>query len=151
MKPWGIPAVLLALVLAPATGRATTIGICDSDDPGKCTVAIDFNAITDTLTITLTNTSHVATGGFLTAFAFDLGVGEVADIGVLAFAGDPAYPAFTLNPGAPSTGTSINVAPAGDREFVITATSGDYLGGGSPNGGIAPGSNASFTLILTGD
>ena len=119
--------------------------------PGQCTVAIDFDTVTDTLTITLKNTSDPAFDGFITAFSFDLGAGGVADIGVLTFTGDVDFPAFVLNPAAPSTGGDINVAPDGDREFVITATPPQYLGGGTPSNGIGPGFDATFVLTLNGD
>jgi hypothetical protein len=43
------------------------------------------------------------------------------------------------------------VSPFGDREFVISATNGAWLGGGNPSGGIPVGSAATFTLLLSAD
>jgi hypothetical protein len=148
MKWWSVLALMFAVSMTPVRSDAVTAGICDPDAPGQCDVTIDFNAGTDTLTITLKNTSD---DGFITAFSFDLGAGGVADIGVLTFTGDGAFPAFVLNPTAPSTGGDINVAPDGDREFVITATPPQYLGGGTPSDGIGPGLDATFVLTLSGD
>ena len=76
---------------------------------------------------------------------------DSADIQVLSFTGDASFPAFTFNPSAPSAGGDISVSPFGDREFVISAANGAWLGGGNPSGGIPVGSAATFTLLLSAD
>jgi hypothetical protein len=119
---------------------------------GACTKSVEFDAATNILTIILTNTSPVLNGGFLTADAFDLGAGATDDIQVTAFTGDPVFTDFTLSPSPlPSGGGDINVQPFGSREFVISSTSGDFEGGGSPSGGIPVGASATFSLTLSED
>ena len=144
---------LVAITALASQARATSIGFCSGqlENLGNCTKTVDFDAASNLLRITLANTSPAANGGFLTADAFNLGAADTADIQVVSFAGDPHFPAFTLNPAAPSIGGDINVAPFGTREFVISATSGAWLGGGNPSGGIPVGQSATFTLVLSAD
>jgi hypothetical protein len=93
---------------------------------------------TGEVSITLFNTSPVANGGFITADAFNL-FGNTAS----GFTSTNAN--FTLNTVGP-----INTAPDGTRDAVIS-TGGDYLGGGSPTGGIPVGGSATFEFTLAGN
>jgi hypothetical protein len=144
---------LVSALLVPGLTEATLIGFCSGQEEGlgNCAKTVTYNATTNVLTITLQNTSPAANGGFLTADAFDLGAAADPDIGVVSFTGAANFPAFGLNPAAPSTGGSISVSPNGEREFVISTTSGDWLGGGSPSDGIPVGGSATFTLTLSDD
>src|SRR5262245_14616728 len=63
-------AAVVLLICGPLHVQATTMGLCDVDVPGTCTSAVTLSGTS--LTLTLTNTSPVANGGFLTAVAFDL-------------------------------------------------------------------------------
>ena len=87
MKWWSVLALMFAVSMTPVRSDAVTVGSCDPDMPGQCTVTINFDAGTDTLSITLKNTSDPEFGGFITAFSFDIGVGGFADISVLTFDG----------------------------------------------------------------
>ena len=151
MKWWRVLPMALIVAVTPVVSHALTSGVCDIDDPAQCTVS--FDVVGNVLTIDIENTSDVANGGFLTALAFDLGAPATADIQALSFLSTDA--AFTLVPAPPSFGAiapGISVSPDGEREFVITATPGTqpWLGGGSPDGGLAPGESATFTIDLSG-
>jgi hypothetical protein len=111
-----------------------------------------YDATTNILTIILTNTSPAANGGFLTADAFSLGVAGTDDIQVTAFTGDPVFTGFELFPSPlPSGGGGISANPFSDREFLISATAGDFEGGGGPDDGIPVGASATFMLTLSED
>ncbi len=143
MYKWRTVAALASVILAPAvSGAAPLLGVCSGqlEDLGECTKSAEFNPVTNVLTIILENTSLDANGGFLTADAFNLPDG----IQVTAFTGDPVFTDFTLSAG------DINVQPFGSREFVLSATSGTWEGGGSPSGGIPVGDSATFMLTLSG-
>jgi hypothetical protein len=129
-------------LLSAGVSHAVSIGACDSDLPGLCTKTVDLTG--NTLTITLENTSPTLNGGYITADAFDL-LGAAT---ITAFATTNSN--FILFPEPPSGGGVVSVSPFGDREFVIGLDN-TFLGGGSPIGGIASGSSATFTLTLGGD
>jgi PEP-CTERM motif len=155
MRPKATAVATLACIaaLGPVVSEAVSIGFCSGqlEGLGQCTKTVAYNSTTNILTLTLANTSPAANGGFLTADAFNLGLPATADIQVVSFTGDVDFPAFALNPGAPSSGGNISVSPFGDREFVISATNGAWLGGGNPSGGIPVGDSATFTLLLSAD
>jgi hypothetical protein len=155
MRPKALVVATFAFIaaLGQAVSEAALIGFCSGqlEGLGQCTKTVTYDSTTNILTLTLANTSPAANGGFLTADAFNLGAPATADIQVISFTGDADFPAFALNPGAPSAGGNISVSPFGTREFVISATGGAWLGGGSPNGGIPVGDSATFTLLLSAD
>jgi len=131
-------ALLGLALLSPNLALATLTGVCAVDLPGLCTKTLSLNSVTGEVSITLTNTSPAANGGFITADAFDL-------FGNTAGSFTSTNPNFTLNTAGP-----INTAPDGDRDAVIS-TGGDYLGAGSPTGGIPVGGSATFTFTLAGN
>lgn len=143
-KGFGKIFVMLALFGVVSFGhsisaQADTVGICANDAPGQCVVSISLTG--NTFTITLTNTSPVANGGFLTAAAFNLTPGTT----VTNFTTTNAnYNLF----GPGGSAWSGNVSPDGTRTSLISATGNDYTGGGNPSPGIAPGSSVTFTLTL---
>ena len=119
--------------------KADVVGICDPDGPGLCGATVNITG--NVLTITLTNESPAANSGFITAAAFNLTPGTT----VTNFTS--TSPSFLLfGPGGDAwTG---NVAPAGPRTGLISATGNDYNGGGSPNDGTGTGGTVVFTLTL---
>ena len=145
-KPVFVKSFVLGLgmisVLSAGLSHATTIGACDSDLPGLCTKSVTLSG--NTLTITLTNTSPSANGGYITADAFDLAGAAT----ITAYSTTDAD--FTLFPAPPSGGGVVNVSPFGDREFVIGLDN-TFEGGGSPVAGISTGTSATFTLTLGGN
>src|SRR5262245_58562546 len=65
---------LLALLAASNTTRADIITIGDTELPGRFTGSVEVKNQTTTsavIEITLTNTSPVANGGYITGFAFN--------------------------------------------------------------------------------
>lgn len=88
-----------------------------------------------TLSYSLTNTSPLANGGFLTGFAFNAVDGVTCTL---------------LSAPASWTGmANVSAAPFPNFDFGA-ALGGNWLGGGSPNAGIAVGSTASFVFSVSG-
>lgn len=130
--------VFAALVLGGAMSvKADVVGIC-TDVPGQsglgaCNKTVNITG--NLVTITLTNSSPAANGGFLTADAFNLTAGTI----VTNFT--------TSNPNFGFTLGTINSSPFPDRNALIS-TSGAFEGGGSPSLGIGVGQTVIFTLTL---
>jgi hypothetical protein len=127
------------LILSHGSAKADMVGLCAPDSPGQCSATVNITG--NVLTITLTNTSPPANGGFLTAVAFNLAPGTTVN----NFATTNAN--FALFGPAP-TGWTGSVAPDGTRTHLISATGNDYNGGGNPSGGTPPESSVTFTLTL---
>lgn len=143
---------LLAFVSATAQADTITIVGVDSMQASTATVVCEFNAQTNTLTFTITNTSHITFPGStstITAIGFDLPpIGNSSSSGLNGFTGMQA----------PSLGSSFSFSDAAlgnvphgfgstavlDFAF-ITGNSGQFLAG-QVNLGLAPGESASFTV-----
>jgi hypothetical protein len=97
-----------------------------------------------TLTVSLTNTTPTANGGFLTAFVLNNPSNEITGISLTSA---PAN--FGLIGTAPFTNGTINGSPYGQFAFGAS-TGGSFQGGGSPSGGLAVGSTGTFVFALTG-
>lgn len=136
--------VAMATVGLSGQAQAVSIGICNPDSPGNCNYSVTLTG--DQLILSLQNTSPLLNGGYITVVAFDL-AGTASIAGFATTDSD-----FSLTPAPTSTGGSINVAPDGSREFVISLPYGNvnaaYEGGGSPTAGIAAGGAVTFTLTL---
>jgi hypothetical protein len=142
---------MLMLVMAsstwaiPITGNTTN----STEGLGNFSGSFDYSFTNDTIgtiVVGLTNTSPVANGGYLTAFAFNNPNNSIT--------------------GATLSGTSSNFVLIGNQDFDNTVDAnpfGDFdmgsatsfkkpswLGGGSPNTGIAVGGSETFTFSLTG-
>jgi hypothetical protein len=140
VKSFALPLLVALVVLASVTqSKADAIGICAPDSPGQCSASV--NVTGNVITMTFTNTSPAANGGFITAVAFNLSAGTTVNTFTTTNAN------FNLFGPSP-TGWTGNVAPDGTRTHLISATGNDYNGGGSPNGGTPTGSTATFTLTL---
>lgn len=88
------------------------------------------------LTVTLTNTSEVANGGFLTGFGFQ----AIEGIEVTYVATGDGW----------SQLTDFSAAPYGTFDWGA-ALGGDFLGGGSPKAGIAVGETREFVFEVCAD
>ena len=136
--------IAMATVGLSGEAQAVSIGICDPDSPGSCNYSVILAG--NQLTLTLQNTSLLLNGGYITAVAFDL-EGAASITGFTTSDLD-----FSLTPSPTSTGSSINVAPDGFREFVISLPFGNvnaaYEGGGSPIDGVPSGGSVAFTFTL---
>lgn len=97
-----------------------------------------------TLTVTLTNTSPAANGGFLTAFVLNNPDNEITGITLTSA---PAN--FGLIGTAPFTNGTLNGAPFGQFAFGAS-TGGSFEGGGDPAQGLAVGTTGTFVFNLTG-
>ena len=91
---------------------------------------------TGTLAISLTNTSNAANGGFLTGFAFNAVNGVNLS---LASAPSASWRAAT----------NVSAHPYPNFDFGA-ALGGNWLGGGSPTGGIATGTTNTFSFRVSG-
>ncbi len=125
--------VPLAAVADPISGTGTW---------GSFTGTFDYSASSGTeatLTITLTNTSPAANGGYITGFAFnnpdDLITGVSLDT-------DTSFELLFDN-------DNVSGEPFGQFD-VGAALGGDLLGGGSPTDGIAVGDTGTFTFTFSG-
>lgn len=132
-------AVFGIVAVAQGTARADQVGFCANDAPALCTASVNITG--NVVTITITNTSPPANGGFLTAVAFNLAPGTTVNNFTTTNAN------FALFGPAP-TGWTGSVAPDGTRTHLISATGNDYNGGGNPSGGTGTGSSVTFTLTL---
>lgn len=108
----------------------------------------DFNytsssATRATLTVTLKNTSPVANGGYLTAFAFNNPDNLITAVTLTSTDHD-----FRLIGGS-NFNNGISASPFGKFDIGASLSS-DFLGGGNPNKGIAAGSTETFTFTFTG-
>jgi hypothetical protein len=145
---------LLALTFAGAlTARADTIQITGVDSGGfsTATVVCEFNAQTNTLTFTVTNTSAITQPGStstITGIGFDLPpAGNASPSGLNGFTGMQAP---TLSSTFTFSDADLGAVPHGFNSAVLdfgflTGNSGNFSSG-SVNDGLLPGESASFTV-----
>lgn len=146
-----LSSVILAASLATsAFGSIVYVGGSGGDTPASFTGSFDYtaaaNGLTATLVVSLTNTSPVDNGGYLTGFAFN----------------NPGFTGATLSSYSAGTGTwGILGDPDFDNEFTaspfgifdigaVLNGGSDWEGGGSPTGGVAVGNTGTWTFALTG-
>lgn len=102
-----------------------------------------YNAIEAELDVSITNTSDVNNGGYITAFAFNNPFDSIT--GVSFSSSDPDFNLI----GGSDFDNSISSMPYG--QFDIGASiSNAFLGGGQPQKGIGVGDTETFTFSLTG-
>ena len=146
-------AVLLLIAGASTRVQADTIQIVgtNSGQASTATVVCEFNAQTNTLTFTITNTSAITSPGStstITGIGYDLPpLGNASASGLNGFTGTQA----------PSLSSTFNFSdadlgnvPAGFNNVVLdfgftTGPAGSFAGG-SVNDGLLPGESASFTV-----
>lgn len=145
--------VMGVLVCINAIAKADTITVvgAGSGQFSTATVVCDFNAQTNTLTFTITNTSAITQPGStstITGIGFDLPpLGNASASGLNGFTGQQAPSLssnFTFSDGA------LGNVPHGFNTAVLdfgftTGPSGSFSGG-SVNDGLLPGESASFTV-----
>jgi len=145
--------VMGVLVCINAIAKADTITVvgAGSGQFSTATVVCDFNAQTNTLTFTITNTSAITQPGStstITGIGFDLPpLGNASASGLNGFTGQQAPSLssnFTFSDGA------LGNVPHGFDTAVLdfgftTGPSGSFAGG-SVNDGLLPGESASFTV-----
>jgi hypothetical protein len=100
------------------------------------------DADTATLTISLTNTSPAANGGFITAFVFN----NPGDAFTIAYGSSTLA---TFNTPFINGNNAVGANPFGKFDCGVS-TGGDFEGGGSPNGGVGVGNSATWVFSVTG-
>lgn len=146
-------AAVLFIAGLTATVRADTINIVgvNTGQASTATVVCEFNAQTNTLTFTITNTSAITSPGstsVITGIGYDLPpIGNASATGLNGFTGTQAP---TLTSTFNFSDGDLGNVPAGFNNVVLdfgftTGPSGNFAGG-SINDGLAPGESASFTV-----
>ena len=102
-----------------------------------------YNSTFSRLTVSLTNTTPIADGGFLTAFAFNNPGDQISDVTLFS----TTLATFNNVLGGSTFDNGVSASPFGDFDIGLASTS-SWLGGGSPNGGIPAGSFDTFILSL---
>jgi hypothetical protein len=142
---------LSAFVLLAATvaeGRAGPIsGSGGLEGLGTFSGSMNYMAIDAghaTLTIELSNTSAATNGGYLTAFAFHNPSDRIT--GAVLTSTNTNFGLL----GGPNFLDTIKASPFGNFDLGAS-TSNQFLGGGSPLGGIGVGESSTFAFALTGN
>jgi len=149
-----LASILVLAACLVRTARADTITIvgANSGQASTATVVCEFNAQTNTLTFTITNTSAITSPGStstITGIGYDLPPrGNASASGLNGFTGMQA----------PSLSSTFNFSDAdlgnvpvsqfqnAVLDFGFTTGPSGSFAGGSPNDGLAPGESASFTV-----
>jgi hypothetical protein len=146
-------AAVFVMAGVSATVRADTINIVgvNSGLVSTATVQCSFNAQTNTLTFTITNTSAITSPGStstITGIGYDLPpIGNASSSGLNGFTGQQAP---SLSSTFNFSDAALGNVPAGFNNVVLdfgftTGPAGTFAGG-SPNDGLLPGESASFTV-----
>ena len=142
-------------VLVPATAGASSITLAGAGSGGSATAhgVVEFNAQTNTLSFTLTNTSGISQPGStstITAIGFDLApFGGTGNSGLNGFTGqqtpDP-FSSFTFGDG------NLGNVPQGLNNIVLDFgfLTGPNFAGGNVALGLLPGESGSFVVTGAG-
>jgi len=136
-----IAIILACMIMLPA--GAFALPISGSGAWGSFTGSLEYRYEASNsayLTISLTNTSPAANGGYLVAFAFNNPGNNIVSIDLEA---------TNTNFSAALDNNSINAQPYGLFD-ILASTSGSFEGGGRPQYGIAAGDSAIFAFYLLG-
>lgn len=136
---------LAGLFVLGAIASAHAAPIAGTGPLGRFTGELTYTAAsntTATLKVSLTNTSPVANGGYITAFVLNNPTNQITSISSFSDTGGT----FSLLGLGDNT---VKAAPNGNFDFGASTGSG-FEGGGSPKTGIAVGATDSFTFALTG-
>jgi len=130
---------MLLIGFAPSVAKADQVGFCTDvtgqSGLGACSKTVRI--VGNVVTITLTNTTSAAIGGFITADAFNFTAGTQ----VVANSFTTTNSNFSFTQGVTSA------SPFPDRNALIS-TGGAFTGGGTPSLGIGVGQTATFTFTL---
>jgi hypothetical protein len=156
-----VAAAVIALLASASSARAgviSTATIADSELPGLFTGSVKYDWVSSTsatLTISLTNVSPVANGGYITAVAFNdpnkaAGTdGRTAvDFTKVTLASGPAN--FSLiGSTALTSQNSISGSPYGGFDLAASNSTA-VLGGGTPTTGVGVNQTGTFVFNITG-
>ncbi|MBN8599364.1 MAG: hypothetical protein J0L78_16960 [Planctomycetes bacterium] len=133
--------VAVPFIACAAVAQADMILFSKSGASGAVSGSMDYTFVSGSLgklTISLTNVSPAPNGGKLTGLAFDI---VSADANATASLFSKTNSNFVGM-------TNVSAAPFGTFD-AGAALGGNWLGGGSPNGGIAVGGSATFVFNIT--
>ena len=146
-------ATLILMAGVSATVKADTINVVgvNSGQASTATVVCEFNAQTNTLTFTITNTSAITSPGStstITGIGYDLPpLGNASASGLNGFTGSQAP---SLSSTFNFSDADLGTVPAGFNNVVLdfgfTTGPSSNFNGGSVNDGLLPGESASFTV-----
>lgn len=139
---YSLAAVVAVTLATAATAKADTVFVVGNATGANATATVNctFNAQTNTLTFTITNTSPF--DARITGIGFDLPpAGNANSAGLNGFSGTSSNASFTFTDAAVGNVPQFNSAVL-DFAFLT----GNNFAGGSPNDGIAPGQSATFTV-----
>lgn len=140
-------AATLVLAMATASHAVAIMSDTANSESGLGTWTGDFaytptSSTTAQMIISLTNTSPMTNGGFITAFVFNNPDSKLTASGsTISFTDTDFTAAIGSN--------AINGAPFGNFD-VVTSTGGSFQGGGMPQLGIGVGVTETFTYNWTG-
>lgn len=141
---------VVAALAATSTLCAAPINIAGNGSLGDFTGTFDYVAgspTSGTVTVTLTNAATTLPGGKITGFVFNIPSG--ATVTAVSYnAAGPNGTAMTLV-GNPAFNNGAPGNPFGDFDLGA-ALGGNFMGGGSPNPGLAIGQTGTYTFALTG-
>jgi hypothetical protein len=146
--------LVFGLAILSGVSEAVVIDIHDGvclEDLGHFTGTlnyVDTNATSGLLTVSLTNTSTLANGGFIVALVFNNPGNQITGVSL----GTTNH--LTTLLGGQTFNNAIKAAPYDNFDIGASLggnnNTGFEGGGGNPQGGIAVGSMGSFTFYLTG-
>ncbi len=137
--------VVIALLVVQVTAKA--VPIFGNGTLGNFVGDISYNASIAELDVTLTNTSPVDNGGYVTAFAFNNPFDSITDVSLSSSESN-----FVLIGGS-SFNNSVAAMPYGDFDIGVSLSdkgNNPFQGGGKPQNGIGVGVTETFTFSLTG-
>ena len=138
-------ATFAALAVGSAmTTYADTVFVVGNDTGSNATATVvsTFNSNTNTLNLSVTNTSPF--DARITAIGFDLPpVGNSSSSGLNGFTGSTGNANFTFRNGNLGNVPQFNNAVL---DFGFTTSNNGNFNGGSPNNGIAPGQSSTFIV-----
>jgi hypothetical protein len=143
MTPKCIGVAAVAALALPAFAQTIVFSgdISNSSEQTGSTYSgsIDYDSGAQEVTISLTNDTPIGVGGRLVAFAFRI---ESSDPGASATLINSTLASFTNIP------AMINAGSFGDYH-AGAGLSGNFLGGGNPNSGLAIGASATFVFSVS--
>ena len=158
---------VVALTLSSGLARAAFIpdsityiqGTTGTSGPGYFTgsVAVDNLSTTSAvIRVSLANTSPIASGGFITGFAFNdpnsTSKGNISTVTSFSQSYSPAGAPPANNMlliGTPTFDNTISGSPYGSFD-IGAAVGGDLLGGGTPQPGVEVGQTGTFLFTVSG-
>jgi len=147
---WNVLVGIAVLMVASASAQAALIqgnvaastGGTGSNFSGTLSYAADVGGTSATLTVDLLNTTPAGVGGLLTGFLMN-NPDATKIAGISSFTTNTSFTQIGLS------ADGANGAPFGQFDFGA-ALGANWQGGGSPQAGLAPGSNGTFTFTFSG-